>query len=117
MAMLTIGAYTCPDPIEYSFELNDLDSSNTGRAANGIMNRDRIRQGVAKISAKWTMLTTTEANNLLTAVSPVSFSVQWQYANTIKTSNMYCGGQSVSCKCIPNTNDYRWDVSFNLIEL
>lgn len=117
MAMITIGAYTCPDPIEYGFELNDLDSENTGRSEDGYMTRERIRHGVVKISLKWTMLTTTEANAILDAVTPVSFSVTWQYANTTRTSTMYCAGQSVNCKGIPSTNDYRWEISLNLIEM
>ncbi len=118
MAMIEIGAYTCPDPVEYGFELNDLDSENTGRSEDGYMTRERIRHGVAKISVKWTMLTTTEANAILEAVAPVSFTVIWQWANQYRRqSTMYCAGQTVNCKAIPSTNDYRWEISLNLIEM
>ena len=51
MDILTIGGVTLPAPNEYKVQLNDLDSSDTGRTEDGVMMRNRVREGIAKISA------------------------------------------------------------------
>ena len=117
MAMITIGSYVCPDPVEYNFDLSDIDSENSGYSANGFRTRERIRHGVVKIAVNWTMLTEIEANGILDAVSPDNFQVVWKYANSTRTSTMICPSQQVSAKCNPTTNDYRWEISLNLEEV
>lgn len=116
--ILEIGAYTCPAPIEYNVEYSDLDSANSGRGCTGYMTRERIRHGIAKISVKWTMLTNSEASNIINAVEDDSFTVKYNYCNIQKTATMYCSSQKVDCKFVPNDGDgIRWDIAFNLIEL
>lgn len=50
MALLKINGTELPAPTTYSVQYSDIDSSDTGRAENGVMLRNRIRAGVAKIS-------------------------------------------------------------------
>ena len=52
MDILTIGGVTLPAPNEYKVQLNDLDSSDTGRTEDGVMMRNRVREGIAKISGR-----------------------------------------------------------------
>ena len=48
MDILTIGGVTLPAPNEYKVQLNDLDSSDTGRTEDGVMMRNRVREGIAR---------------------------------------------------------------------
>lgn len=60
MDILTIGGVTLPAPNEYKVQLNDLDSSDTGRTEDGVMMRNRVREGIAKISASWAAVSTAD---------------------------------------------------------
>ena len=51
MDILVIDGVALPTPNEYKVQLNDLDSSDTGRTEDGVMMRNRVREGIAKISA------------------------------------------------------------------
>ena len=53
MDILVIDGVVLPTPNEYKVQLSDLDSSGTGRTEDGILVRERVRGGVAKISAGW----------------------------------------------------------------
>ena len=50
MDILVIDGVVLPTPNEYKVQLSDLDSSGTGRTEDGILVRERVRGGVAKIS-------------------------------------------------------------------
>ena len=66
MDILTIGGVTLPAPNEYKVKLNDLDSSDTGRTEDGVMMRNRVREGIAKISASWAAVSTADCDKILT---------------------------------------------------
>mgnify|MGYP006907468493 CR=1 FL=1 len=68
MDILTIGGVTLPAPNEYKVQLNDLDSSDTGRTEDGVMMRNRVREGIAKISASWAAVSTADCARILHAV-------------------------------------------------
>ena len=51
MDILLIDGVALPAPNEYKVQLSDLDSSDTGRTEDGVMLRNRVREGIAKISA------------------------------------------------------------------
>ena len=53
MDILVIDGVALPTPNEYKVQLSDLDSSGTGRTEDGILVRERVRGGVAKISVSW----------------------------------------------------------------
>ncbi len=114
MALITIGNVALPEPTSYAVSFSDIDSSDTGRTENGVMYRDRIRQGVAKIQASWEMLTQTECDIILNAVTPDSFTVT--YFGGSATATMYAGDRSLTLRCIDGYGAARWDFSVNLIE-
>ena len=54
MEILNIDGVALPAPSAYKVQLSDLDSSGTGRTEDGVLVRERVRGGVAKISASCT---------------------------------------------------------------
>ena len=89
MDILTIGGVTLPAPNEYKVQLNDLDSSDTGRTEDGVMMRNRVREGIAKISASWAAVSTADCARILHAVKPESFDVAYFFGEMRKD---VCGG-------------------------
>ena len=73
MDILLIDGVALPAPNEYKVQLSDLDSSDTGRTEDGVMLRNRVREGIAKISASWAALSTADCARILNAVTPDSF--------------------------------------------
>lgn len=113
MALLKINGTELPAPTTYSVQYSDIDSSDTGRAENGVMLRNRIRAGVVKISVSWSKLTQTETDLVLDAVRGVSCSVEYYGGSTAK--EMYAGDRSLQLVCL-GKDGARFDVSYNLIE-
>ncbi len=60
MEILNIDGTALPAPSEYKVQLSDLDSSGTGRTEDGVMMRNRVREGIAKISASWAAVSTAD---------------------------------------------------------
>ena len=52
MEILNIDGTALPAPSAYKVQLSDLDSSGTGRTEDGVLVRERVRGGVAKISVR-----------------------------------------------------------------
>ena len=65
MEILTIDGTALPAPGAYKVQLSDLDSSGTGRTEDGVLVRERVRGGVAKISVSWEALTTAQCAAVL----------------------------------------------------
>ena len=65
MDILVIDGVVLPTPDEYKVQLSDLDSSGTGRTEDGILVRERVRGGVAKISVSWAALSTADCARVL----------------------------------------------------
>ena len=114
MDILTIGGVTLPAPNEYKVQLNDLDSSDTGRTEDGVMMRNRVREGIAKISASLTAVSTVDCARILHAVKPESFDVTYFFGE-MRTARMYAGDRSADLIAAREGKGV-WDVSLNLIE-
>ena len=112
--ILTIGGVTLPAPNEYKVQLNDLDSSDTGRTEDGVMMRNRVREGIAKISASWAAVSTADCARILHAVKPESFDVAYFFGE-MRTARMYAGDRSADLIAAREGKGV-WDVSLNLIE-
>ena len=112
--IISIDGVELPAPMTYSVEYNDLDSDDTGRSEDGMLHRVRVRGRVAKIKASWKQMSQENADLLLGAIAPDSFSVTY-YFGTQKTATMYAGAQS--CELIRvNNGEAKWNIGFDLIE-
>lgn len=115
---LKIDGVLMPAPKTYSIDRSDLDSENTTRSLSGIMNRDRVREGVYKIKATW-LVTTTDLIKLTQALTPASMQVRFfdGTTGTYITTKMYAGDRS-STLTLQNKNykDMWWEFSCDLIE-
>lgn len=112
--VLTINGVALPPPMSYSVEYNDLDSDETGRSEDGRLHRKRVRSSVVKIKVAWEQLTQAQADFILMAIEPSSFTVNY-YFGTQKTATMYAGDKSCQCLRI-NGNQAKWTIGFDLIE-
>ena len=114
MDILTIGGVVLPAPNEYKVQLNDLDSSDTGRTEDGVMMRNRVREGIAKISASWAALSTADCARILNAVTPDSFEVAY-FFGAMRTAKMYAGDRTANLKAA-REGQAVWEVAVDLIE-
>lgn len=128
MAYLKINGLTCgvelPEPAHggFSISIQDVDSASTGRGADGNMIRDRVAVK-RKINLKFPPLTSSQMSAILSAVSGVSFSVEYpdpESATLNASGTFYCGDRTAPVYMADGTsiNKFVWEnVSFNLIEM
>lgn len=115
---IRIDGVLMPAPKSYGIDRSDLDSENTSRSLSGIMNRDRVRQGVYKIKASW-LVNTIELVKLTQALAPESIQVKFFDGTTgmYVTTKMYAGDRSSTIALQKkNYNETLWEFSCDLIE-
>lgn len=115
MQLVKFGAYIPPAPTQYSLDIQDVDSAETGRGETGHMSRERIRAGIYKLSLGYTNLTSEEVLKIKQAISPEEITVELFYGDTV-TAQMYVGNRTLSLKSIDNDANCFWDMSFSLTE-
>lgn len=118
--MIEIGKTKLPYPTKYLVSMSDLDSSDTTRNEEGVLVRNRLRQGVTKIELAFT-IKGQEAARILDLVKPDMVSVKYfdPRQSTTRTINAYVGDRS--CNLVVyhegmTIEEMVWEVSFNLIE-
>lgn len=119
MALIRIGGVDLPAPVEYSVSLQDIDSENTRRTETGVLQRDRVRGGVYKITVAW-QVKHSVLKTITDAISPAKFSVTFFDPTTgsYPTRSMYCGdrdGKLILYKA-SNPSESLWELSTSLIE-
>ena len=97
MEILNIDGTALPAPSAYKVQLSDLDSNGTGRTEDGVLVRERVRGGVAKISAGWAALSTADCAKVLNATAPDSMTVQYFFGG-VRTAKMYAGDRTADLK-------------------
>ena len=111
----TIDGQPMPEPDEEAeLSFSDLDASDSGRTEDGVMMRNRVREGIAKISASWAAVSTADCARILHAVKPESFDVVYFFGE-MRTARMYAGDRSADLIAAREGKGV-WDVSLNLIE-
>lgn len=116
MAIIIIDGVDLPAPSSMSIPLADLDSPDTTRNELGILQRDRIRQGVHKVELSWNVLTSGEVTTILNAIEPDKFNVTFPTPFGNVTKEMYCGDRKLEAVLYRNGQNPLWSLSFNLIE-
>ncbi|MDD3021455.1 MAG: hypothetical protein PHX61_10850 [Alphaproteobacteria bacterium] len=115
MALLNFNGVDLPEPTDYKVTQSDLDSADSGRSETGIMNRNRVRQGVAKIEASWKNLTAEEVSLICNAAQPSKIAVQYFFGGT-HTASMYVGDRSCDLVSLESNGASYWNLSMNVVE-
>lgn len=117
MAMINIGGVDLPAPSSYKIPQFDLDSSDTNRNELGLMQRDRVRQGIYKIELEFKAITSSDLHKINSAIEPSKFKTTFLSPKGFITKDMYAGDRSIEMvKYDEDYNKIRWDISFNLTE-
>ena len=103
MEILNIDGTALPAPSAYKVQLED-----------GVLVRERVRGGVAKISAGWAALSTADCAKVLNATAPDSMTVQYFFGG-VRTAKMYAGDRTADLKAARDGQAV-WEVAVNLIE-
>ena len=116
MAFLNLNGTDMPPPASFSVVLQDLDSDSTKRNEQGVLQRDRVRQGVRKLSCKWTALSFSDAAMVLGATVPDAFNATYIDPATggYRSATVYVGDRSSDMQA--TATGQRWNISFDLIE-
>ena len=115
MQLVKFGAYVPPTPTEYSLEISDIDSEDTGRGETGYMSRERVREGIYKLSLAFTNITSSEVLAIKNAISAEEISVEL-FDGSVETATMYSGNRTLKLKSIDDNSQCFWDMSFSLTE-
>ncbi len=113
--MLKIEGNEIPAPSDYLVGITDL--TQTKRNANGNMIIERITTK-RKLELAWRYLNKQQLAQVLSAVSPVFFTVEYldPQTNGKRSGTFYCGDRKVGAMDYIN-GQIRWkDIKFSLIE-
>lgn len=117
MAMITIDGVDLPSPSSFKIPRSDLDSGDTGRNELGVLQRDRIRQGIYKIELEWKGINSSDLYLIESAIEPAELNVTFPTPTGLVTKKMYAGDRNVEMvKYDKDLDKNRWNISFNLIE-
>ena len=117
MSMINIDSVDLPAPIKFKPPNFDLDSQDTNRNELGIMQRDRIRQGILKLELAWKNITSSELHTIKSAIEPASVKVTFPTEIGFVTKTMYAGDRDIEIVAFDKDyNKIRWNISFNLTE-
>ena len=117
MAFITISGKEF-NPASCTFEIETLDTENSGRSLDGLMHRDVICTKIS-LQLEWNSISVEEMSSLLTTLSSTFFEVR--YFNPIQgawtTDTFYCGNRTVPVySCIDGNIVYNSGFSVNLIQ-
>lgn len=116
MNLITIGSYTpAENPTKYDVDIQDIDSSDTGRGETGYMNRERVRENVYKISLGFTNIPSDMVAALKEALAPDSISVTFFDGSSV-TADMYVGNRTLKLKSVDDMCNCYWDMDFSLTQ-
>ena len=115
MDLIKLNGTPVPNITTYNVSLADIQSSDSGRGDDGVMNIEVVRKDVASIDIECTMLTRSELEALIAAISTSDISVEY-YWGSWRTATMYKGDRSIKMKYAKDENESYWNFSVSLIE-
>lgn len=117
MAFITISGKEF-NPASCTFEIETLDTENSGRSLDGLMHRDVITTKIS-LQLTWNHISVAEMSSLLTVLSDTFFTVRyWNPVNGAwATDTFYCGNRTVPVySCINEQIVYDAGFSVNIIQ-
>ena len=115
MDLININGVSVTNIESYKVSLADIQSSDSGRGDDGVMNIETVRRDVATIDLQCTMLSQYDLERLITALSPDEIPVSY-YWGSWHNATMYKGDRSIELKYAKDTNESYWVLSVSLIE-
>ena len=112
MDLIKLNNYTPPAPSTYDIEYSDVNGEES-QVEDGTTYIEQIRADVPTIKVGWTNLSKDEVTSITDELSEEFVSVQYFYGTT-KNAEMRTGSRSLKLKCIDNSGNTYWDLSFTL---
>lgn len=118
MDIITIDGVVLPAPSTLSIGMQDLDSPDTSRNEQGILQRDRVREGVYKIELAFNVKKGNEIQIIESAIKNAKLNVTFPDTTGMITKEMYVGDRKKDVVLYNGgvSDEIRWDLSFNLVE-
>lgn len=118
MDIITIDGVALPHPSTLQILKSDLDSPDTTRNELGMLQRDRIRQGVYKIELEFRNKTGSEIATIESVIQGAKLTVKFPDTNGLITKEMYVGDRTKEVVLYNNgvVSETRWTLNFNLVE-
>lgn len=115
--MLLVDGVEIKDPSEFTWDLNDISDSSSGRTQDGTMYKNRVAKK-RKLSLVWWNPTPEEASKIITAFDPVYVSVSYPDAQSgqTETRTFYRSDPTAPVRSWAAGCRRYSKVSFNLIE-
>ena len=118
MEIITIDGVVLPAPTSLSVSMSDLDSPDTTRNEQGVLQRDRVREGVYKIELEFNVKKGNEIQLIESAIKNAKLNVTFPDTTGRITKEMYVGDRSKNVVLYNGgvSDEIRWDLRFNLVE-
>ena len=115
--MLKVDGTLLKSPSAWTWGLQDVSASDSGRTTDALMHKNRIAQK-RKLTLEWQGLTPEEASEILKAVNPEYFEVEFPDAmeNANLTKTFYVGDRTAPMKIWTISNKRYSLLSFDFIE-
>lgn len=115
--MLTVDGVAMPCPSAFSWGLQDISASESGRTEDMVMHKNRIGQK-RKISLQWNALDLATTSKVLKAFNPQYVNVRYpdMLEGKYEEREFYVGDRSAPVKCWWYGNKRTEVVSFDIIE-
>lgn len=104
-------------PASFSVSFSDIDGGSTTRSESGVMQRDRIREGVRKVSCKWNALKQPDAQALLALLRPDQIQIEYPDPETAvrAVKSVFVGDRS-NDMVLYQDGAPRWNISCEFTE-
>lgn len=114
---IKVNGVVLPAPVDLDYSLEDLDADSERDVKSGILDRNRIRSDVFKLSLTYGCDDLVTISKVLQAISPATFNVELFDIKSNKrvTKKMYAGPKSTKLIC--NNGVWLKGTKFNLTEV
>lgn len=115
--MLTVGGVEMPCPSSFSWGLQDISASESGRTDDTLMHKNRVGQK-RKISLAWNGKDWETTSKILQAFDPEYIEVKYpdMMSGTYETRTFYVGDRTAPVKWWWVGNQRMESISFDIIE-
>ena len=98
-------------------EHTNLAGSSSGRTEDGVMHIDWIRRDIRKVHLRWSVLTASELDYILSLMQGKEFVITFKDRGKVQTMNAYSSESSYTYYSAALGEDIYTDVSINAIEM